>query len=154
MEVVIPSPTKRPRAHVRVRAQAVSNRTCDAAREGKNGAIIHTPRPKLRRVAHRRDPAEPDDNVDEPEVVVDTPQRAPKAKPQPQPKSETRRSSWHRPASTPLPAIPASLSVHTSSPSSSPPPSLTDVNSLTGLPLTSLPAQRRPALGSWCRRAS
>ena len=73
MEVVIPSPTKRPRTHVRVRTQAVSNRTCDAAREGENGAIIHAPRPKLRRVAHRRDPAEPDDHVDEPEVLVDTP---------------------------------------------------------------------------------
>ena len=61
-------------------------------------------------------------------------------KPQPQPKSETRRSSQHHPASIPLPAIPASLSIHTSSPSSSPPPSLTGVNSVTGLPLTSLPA--------------
>ena len=43
----------------------------------------------------------------------------------------------------------ASMSIHTSSPSSSPPPSPPDVNSLTGLPLTSLPAPFRPALGSY-----
>ena len=46
MEVVITSPTKRPRTHVR--AQAVSNRTCDAAcfaaQEGGNDAIYtHQP---------------------------------------------------------------------------------------------------------------
>ena len=51
IEVVITSPTKRPRTHVRV--QAVSNRTCDAAcfaaQEGGNDAIyIH------QRLAHAK----------------------------------------------------------------------------------------------------
>ena len=44
MKVVITSPTKRPRTHVR--AQAVSNRTCDAAcfaaQEGETTPYIHT----------------------------------------------------------------------------------------------------------------
>ena len=65
---------------------------------------------------------------------------ASKAKPQPQPKSEPRRSSQQQSASTPLPTIPSSISIYTSSPSSSPPPSPPDVSSVTGLPLTSLNA--------------
>ena len=99
-----------------------------------------SPRQKRRRVVQGRDPSEPDDDDDESEVVVDTPQRAPKAKPQPQPKYKPRRSSEQHSALTPPPVVPASLLVNTSSPSSSPPPSPPDVNSLTTLPLPSLPA--------------
>ena len=69
------------------------------------------------------------------------PQRPPKARPQ-----ARHSSSQQQPASTPPPAISASISVHMSSPRSSPPPSSPDVNSLDGLPLTTLPAPARPGI--------
>ena len=85
-----------------------------------------------------RDPAEPEVSDDEVEIVVDKLQRAPKAKLQP--KFKYRRSSQQQPSSTPLPAISVSISVHTLSPASLPPPSSPHVNSLDGLRLTILPA--------------
>ena len=73
-------------------------------------------------MARHRDPSEPNDSDDEVEIVVDTSQSAPKAKPQ--------RQYKHKPAvpvsSTPLPAISAPISLHTSLPSSS----STDINGM------------------------
>ena len=120
VEVVITSPTKRPRKHAR--AQAASNShtpetpRVSPRRKGKRRNIYTpttSPRKQRRRVAPPPDPAEADDSDDEVEIVVDMPQRAPKAEPQPKPKY--RRSSQQQPASTP-PAVSASISVHTSSP--------------------------------------
>ena len=152
MEVVITSPTKHPRTHVRARRQSRTGPETpriSLCRKGKTMPYITpttSPRQKRRRVVQRHLPAESDDNDDKSEVVVDTPQRAPKAKPQPQP-----GSPLFQPAAARQPAISASISVHTFS--SSPPPSPPHVISVTGLPLPSLPAPHRPALGSWCRRA-
>ena len=75
------------------------------------------------------------------EIVVGMPQHTPKAKPQA--KHKYRRSSQQQPTSIPPHAISASISVHTSSLASSPPPSSPDVNPLDGIPLTVLPAPTR-----------
>ena len=147
VEVVITSPTKRPRKHAREKAASNSHTPVTprvSSRKGKRRqeyTPTTSPRKQRRRVATPRDPAEADDSDDEVEIVVDMSQRPPKAKPQA--KHKYRHSSQQQPASTPPPAIAMSISVHTSSPASSPPPSSPDVNSLDGLPLTILPA---PAL--------
>ena len=150
VEVIITSPTKRPRKHAR--EQAVSNSHTPVTprvlpRKGKRRQVCTpttSPRKQCRRVAPPRDPAEADDSDDEVEIVVDMPQRPPKAKPQA--KHKYRRSSQQQPASTPPPAISTSISVHASSPASSPPPSSPDVNSLDFLPLTILPAPTRTGI--------
>ena len=73
------------------------------------------------------------------------PQRAPKVKPQP--KSKYRRSSQQQSASTPPPTISASISVHMSSPASSPTAFLSRRPSRsTAPPLTILPVPARTGI--------
>ena len=150
VEVVVTSPMRRPRRHAQ---QAASNNDTPVTprvsprRKGKRRNIYTpttSPRKQRRFVAPPRDPAEADDLDDEVEIIVDMLQRAPKAKPQPT--SKYRRASQQQPASTPLPVVSASISIHTSSPASSPPPPSPDVNSLDGLPLTILPAPARAGI--------
>ena len=150
VEVVVASPTRRPRRHAQ---QVASNNDTPVTprvlprRKGKRRNIYTpttSPRKQRRHVAPPRDLAEADDLDDEVEIIVDMPQRAPKAKPQPT--SKYRRSSQQQPASTPLPVVSASISIHTSSSGSSPPPSSPDVNSLDCLPLTILPAPARAGI--------
>jgi hypothetical protein len=133
MEVFIPSPTtKCPRPHARTKVASnyytpVTPRV-SPRRKGKR-RYIYTPMANPGRkqwrmasaaIASRR-------TGDEDNIVVDAPRRAPKAKPQPQPKYKSRRSSQQHLASTPPPTH-TSISVHTSSPSSSLPPSSRYVN--------------------------
>ena len=114
VEVVVTSPMKRIRKNVH--AQAGSNNHTPVTprvsprRKGKHRQVYTpttSPRKQRRRVALPRDPVEADDSDDEVEIVVDMPQRAPKAKPQP--KSKYRRSSQqqlHRlPYLRPFPSI-------------------------------------------------
>jgi hypothetical protein len=156
VEVVMTSPTtKRPRTNARTKVASSQNNDhspimprVSPRRKGKRRHIftpVTSPRKKRRRVARASDPSEEHkqiDSDDEVEIVVDAPRRISKAKPQPQSKYKSRRSSQQHPASTP-PPVNASISVHTSSPSPSPPPSSPDVDSLAGLPLTILPAPAR-----------
>jgi hypothetical protein len=157
VEVVTTSPTMKP-PRTQARAKAASNNhtpmlpRVSPRRKGKRRDIftpMTSPRKKRRRVARASDPSEGHkqvDSDDEVEIVVDAPRRVSKAKPQPQSKYKSRRSSQQHRASTPPPAISASISVHTSSPSPSLPPSSPDVNSLAGLPLTILPAPARTGI--------
>ncbi|KAI9436041.1 hypothetical protein H4582DRAFT_496407 [Lactarius indigo] len=150
VEVVIPLPTKR--ARTQARAQAVSPR-----RNGRRHPHTPTsPRRKRRRVVDERDQDDSDDS--EIEVIVDAPRgprRVPKAKPEslppsrPRPRHKPRRSAQQHRASTP-PAIHTSISIHTSTPESTPPleeqsSPITppDVNSLAGLQPTILPEPAR-----------
>ena len=117
VEVVVTSPTKRPRKHAR--AQAASNShtpetpRVSPRRKGKRRNIYTpttSPRKQRRRVAPPRDPAEPDDLDDEVEIIVDMPQRAPKAKPSLSPStavpaSRSPRLSHHLPYLRPFPSI-------------------------------------------------
>ena len=137
VEVVITSPTKRPRKHAREKVASNSHTPVTprvSPRKGKRRQVYTpttTPRKQRRRVAPPRDPAEADDSDDEVEIVVDIPERPPKAKPQGKHAVQASNSQHllhHLP----------SISVHTSSPASSPHPPSPDVNSL-GLPLTILP---------------
>ncbi|KAH9167665.1 hypothetical protein EDB89DRAFT_107258 [Lactarius sanguifluus] len=151
VEVVIPLPTKRARTHAR--AQAMSPR-----RKGKRH--LHTPttspRRRRRRVVDQQDQDDSDDS--EIEILVDPPRkqrRVPKAQPQSHPparqspRRKPRRSTQQHRTSTP-PAINTSISIHMSTPESTPPPqeqsspiTSPDVNSLAGLPLTILPEPAR-----------
>ena len=96
VEVVVASPTRRPRRHAQ---QVASNNDTPVtprvlpSRKGKRRNIYTpttSPRKQRRFVAPPRDPTEADDLDDEVEIIVDMPQRAPKAKPQPT--SKYRRS--------------------------------------------------------------
>ncbi|KAH9011691.1 hypothetical protein EDB85DRAFT_1101530 [Lactarius pseudohatsudake] len=116
----------------------------------------NSPRRKRRRVVDEQDQDDSDDS--QIEIIVDAPreqQRVPKSKPQsqpsgrPQPRLKPRRSTQQHRTSTPT-AIHTSISIHTSTPESTPPPqeqssSITppDVNSLAGLPLAILPEPPR-----------
>ncbi|KAH9055280.1 hypothetical protein EDB87DRAFT_1338580 [Lactarius vividus] len=150
VEVVIPLPPKRARTHAN--AQFVSPRR----KEKRHPRTPTSPRRKRRRVEDEQ--AQDDSDNSEIEIIVDPPrklQREPKAKPQshppaqPQPRHKPRRSAQQHRTSTP-PAIHTSMSIHTSTPESTPPPqeqsspiTPPDVNSLAGLPLTILPEPAR-----------
>ena len=108
VEVIVTLPTKRPRKHAR--EQAASNNHTSVTpraspRKGKRRQVYTSttsPRKQRRRMAPRHDPAEADDSDDSIEIVVDMPQRAPKAKPQA--KHKYRRASQQQLASTTPPA--------------------------------------------------
>ncbi|KAH9019912.1 hypothetical protein EDB83DRAFT_119655 [Lactarius deliciosus] len=146
VEVVIPLPTKRDRA------QAMSPR-----RKGKRHLHTSTSSPRRQR---RRVVDEQDEDDSEIEILVDPPRkqwRLPKAQPQshppsrPQPRRKPRRSTQQHRTSTP--PIHTSISIHTSTPESTPPlqehsSPITppDVNTLASLPLTILPEPARPEI--------
>ena len=125
MEVHITSPTEHPRTHARAQAFSSLNNhhslvtaRISPCRKGKQRYICTpttSPRKQRRRMTPPRDPVEPDDSDDEAEIVVDMPQRAPKADP-------TKVYPTH--------AISTSISLYTSSPVSSPLPLQTSTRSM------------------------
>ncbi|KAH9036066.1 hypothetical protein EDB84DRAFT_1437744 [Lactarius hengduanensis] len=142
---------------------SVADETRSLCRRVERGNVICTRRPPVhadndqrRRVVDEQHQDDSDDS--EIEIIVDAPskqRRVPKAQPQshpparPQPRRKPRRSTQQHRTSTP-PVIHTPISVHMSTPESTPPPqeqsspiTPPDVNSLAGLSLTILPEPAR-----------